>query len=138
MGFDELMGAANKENEKIKEAGKKKKINKIKAKTSPEVKEKKSEEKSESKKTEEANINSSINSKTEYEIPEDTSSKKVEERRSRGRPKNEYYGKIVRKQYTITLPEELYQKIMRIAQEKDTSFSKYSEKAILEYIKNHE
>lgn len=42
-----------------------------------------------------------------------------------------------RKQYTLTLEPNTYQKIMKRAKEEKLSFAKYVERATLEYIENH-
>ena len=55
-----------------------------------------------------------------------------------GRPTNESKGKISRKQYTLTLIPDDYNKIMNLADLDGLSFSKYIERAVNEYIRNHQ
>ena len=55
-----------------------------------------------------------------------------------GRPTNESKGKVSRKQYTLTLIPDDYDKIMGLADVDGISFSKYIERAVNEYISNHQ
>lgn len=55
-----------------------------------------------------------------------------------GRPTNESKGKTSRKQYTLTLIPDDYDRIMGLADEDGLSFSKYIERAVNEYISNHQ
>lgn len=54
-----------------------------------------------------------------------------------GRPTNKEKGIQSRKQYTLTLKADLYKQILESAREEDISFSKYMERAALEYLNNH-
>lgn len=54
-----------------------------------------------------------------------------------GRPTNKEKGIQNRKQYTLTLKADLYKQILDNARLEDLSFSKYMERAVLEYMKNH-
>ncbi|MCR5356312.1 MAG: hypothetical protein K6E63_02810 [Lachnospiraceae bacterium] len=55
-----------------------------------------------------------------------------------GRPTNESKGKISRKQYSLTLVPDDYSRIMDLADADGLSFSKYIERAVNEYIRNHQ
>lgn len=55
-----------------------------------------------------------------------------------GRPTNKSKGKTSRKQYTLTLIPDDYDRIMGLADEDGLSFSKYIERAVNEYISNHQ
>ena len=55
-----------------------------------------------------------------------------------GRPTNESKGKTSRKQYVLTLIPDDDDKIMGLADEDGLSFSKYIERAVNEYISNHQ
>jgi hypothetical protein len=54
-----------------------------------------------------------------------------------GRPTNKEKGIQSRKQYTLTLKADLYTQILENARSEDLSFSKYMERAVLEYMENH-
>lgn len=60
-----------------------------------------------------------------------------EKKRKRGRPANKTKGIENRKQYTLTLKESTYERIMVVAHEEEISFAKFMEKAANEYLKNH-
>ena len=64
--------------------------------------------------------------------------KAAEKKHPGGRPTNESKGKISRKQYTLTLVPDDYSKIMDLADADGLSFSKYIERAVNEYISNHQ
>ena len=64
--------------------------------------------------------------------------KPKEKKHPGGRPTNESKGKISRKQYTLTLVPDDYSKIMDLADADGLSFSKYIERAVNEYISNHQ
>lgn len=55
-----------------------------------------------------------------------------------GRPTNAEKGIPNRKQYTLTLKEEDYKRILSNAREEDISFAKFMEKAAFFYIENKE
>lgn len=61
----------------------------------------------------------------------------VTEKKRRGRPSFKEKGMKVRKQYTLTLEEELYGLILEKAAAEKISFAKYLERAALEYMKRH-
>jgi hypothetical protein len=54
-----------------------------------------------------------------------------------GRPTNKEKGIQSRKQYTLTLKANLYKQILENARAEDLSFSKYMERAVLEYMEKH-
>lgn len=60
-----------------------------------------------------------------------------ENKRKRGRPSNKSKGIENRKQYTLTLKEETYKRIMEKAHDEEISFAKFVERAAIEYLNNH-
>ncbi len=64
--------------------------------------------------------------------------KTITQKHAGGRPTNESKGKTSRKQYTLTLIPNDYSKIMNLADADGLSFSKYIERAVNEYISNHQ
>ena len=58
-----------------------------------------------------------------------------QEKNKGGRPKKE--SDQLRKQYTLTLRPETYQKVMEHATKAELSFAKYMERAVLYYMENH-
>ena len=60
--------------------------------------------------------------------------KKTGKKHPGGRPTNLSKGKTSRKQYSLTLLPDDYNKIMKLAEADGLSFSKYIERAVNEYI----
>lgn len=75
-------------------------------------------------------------------IPPEESKKKIEKEESTkhpgGRPTNKSKGKTSRKQYSLTLVPDDYVKFLDLAGKDGISFSKYIERAVNEYIQNHQ
>ena len=67
-------------------------------------------------------------------------SKKEEEPKKHpgGRPTNESKGKTSRKQYSLTLLPDDYEKFLDLANADGLTFSKYIERAVNEYISSHQ
>lgn len=82
---------------------------------------------------------SKVDTETSSALPTYSSdtSKPSKSKHPGGRPTNKEKGIQSRKQYTLTLKADLYKQILDNARLEDLSFSKYMERAVLEYIKNH-
>ena len=94
--------------------------------------------KSEAQTIEEKEKPSKVTPKTNEKPPEKPKKKAAVKKHPGGRPTNESKGKISRKQYTLTLVPDDYSKIMDLADADGLSFSKYIERAVNEYISNHQ